>query len=53
MPLIPGAQLVNVHPYHYSPHQKNEFEKKVHVMLQLGIIQLSSSTFASSVLLVK
>jgi hypothetical protein len=47
--LILRAQLVNVCPYHYSPHQKNEIEKQVHDMLQSRIIQLSSSPFASLV----
>jgi hypothetical protein len=53
IPLIHGAQPVNVHPYHYSPRQKDEIEKQVNEMLQLGIIELNSSPFASSVLLVK
>jgi hypothetical protein len=53
IPLISGAQPVNVRPYRYSPHQKNEIKKQVQEILQIGIIQLSSSPFASSVLLVK
>ena len=27
IPLIPGSQLPNVHPYHYPFAQKNEIEK--------------------------
>jgi hypothetical protein len=42
-----------VRPYHYSPQWKNEIEKQVNDMLQSGVIQLSSSPFTSSVLLVK
>jgi hypothetical protein len=53
IPLIPGAQPVNVRPYHYSPQQKNEIGRQVGDMLQSGVIQLNSSPFASSVLLVK
>jgi hypothetical protein len=26
IPLIPGAQPINMRPYHYSPQQKNEIE---------------------------
>nr|XP_051210878.1 uncharacterized protein LOC127328311 [Lolium perenne] len=34
IPLVPGAQLVNVRPYRYEPHQKNEIERQIHLMLQ-------------------
>lgn len=53
IPLVPGAQPVNIRPYRYSPHQKTEIEKQVQMMLDKGVIQPSSSPFASSVLLVK
>lgn len=39
--------------YRYNPIQKNETEKQITTMLQQGIIQLSSSAFASPVLLVR
>jgi hypothetical protein len=51
--LIHGAQPVIARPYRYSPHQKNEIERQVSEMMWSRVIQLSSSPFASSVLLVK
>lgn len=33
IPLIPGAQPVNVTPYKYAPQQKSEIEKQVIEML--------------------
>jgi hypothetical protein len=53
IPLIQGAQPVFVHPYRYAPLLKTEIEKQVNDMLDQGIIQKSSSAFASPVLLVK
>ena len=50
---MPGAHPVNVWPYRYSPQQKLEIEKQITEMLQKGVIQYSSSPFASLVLLVK
>jgi hypothetical protein len=53
IPLIPGAKPVNLRPYRYNPFQKNEIERQIREMLQQGVIQHSSSPFASPVLLVQ
>jgi hypothetical protein len=53
IPLLPGATPVNMKPYRYAPHQKTEIEKQVQEMLKQGLIQESSSPFASPVLLVR
>jgi len=53
IPIIPGAQPVNIRPYRYSPQQKTEIENQVATMLKNGVIAHSTSPFASPVLLVK
>lgn len=53
IPLLSGAQPFRLRSYRYTPKQKNEIEMQITEMLQNGIIQHSSSPFASPVLLVK
>jgi hypothetical protein len=53
IPLIPGANPVQMRPYRYAPALKSEIEKQVNEMLESGLIQHSKSPFASSVILVK
>ncbi|XP_066317156.1 uncharacterized protein [Miscanthus floridulus] len=52
IPLLPGAQPVNIRAYRYSPAQKTEIEKQLTEMLDNRIIKHSSSPYASPVLLV-
>ncbi|XP_006579115.1 uncharacterized protein [Glycine max] len=51
--LVPNSTPMNVKPYHYPYCQKNELEKQVVLLLDVGLIQPSHSPFSSSVLLVK
>jgi transposase InsO family protein len=53
IPLLPGATSFRLRPYRYTPQQKDEIERQIRDMLSNGIIQESSSPFASPVLLVK
>jgi transposase InsO family protein len=53
IPLVPGAQPVNIRPYRYPPHLKDEIEKQVAAMVQMGTVRPSSSPFSSPVLLVR
>jgi hypothetical protein len=53
IPLVPGANPVNIRPYRYPPAQRDEIERQVAYMLAKGIIQPSHNLFSSPVLLVK
>jgi hypothetical protein len=53
IPLLPDVVPVNARPYRYSPLHKDEIERQVREMLQLGLITTSTSPFASPMLLVQ
>lgn len=53
IPLVQGARPINIRPYHYPPVLKDEIEPQVAQMIKQGLIQPSTSSFASPVLLVK
>jgi len=48
-----GHDPINVRPYRYSYHQKNEIEKQVKELLEIGHIRPSQSEYSSPVILVK
>lgn len=50
IPLMPGAQPVNLRPYGHKPEHKSEIEHQVRELLKADIIQ---RTFSSPVILVK
>ena len=48
-----GAKPIITTPYHHPRHYKEEIEKTIKELLDMGHIRPSSSPFASSVVLVK
>lgn len=53
IPLFPESQPFKLKPYRYPHSQKTEIERQTDEMLATGVIQNSSSPYASPVLLVK
>lgn len=53
IPLIQGATPFWLRPYRYNPAQKVEIERQVADLLQSGMIQPSSSPFASPIILAR
>ncbi|GAU35788.1 hypothetical protein TSUD_56650 [Trifolium subterraneum] len=51
--LVEGQGAVNVRPYRYPHHHKNEIERQANEMLATGVIRHSKSSFSSPVILVK
>ena len=52
IPLMAGAQPVNLRPYRYKPELKTEIKRQVQELLDAGIIQKSSSPFSLQALVV-
>ena len=48
-----GTQAVNCRPYRYGPVQKDIIENMVQEMMESGVIQNSTSSFSSPMVLVK
>ncbi|GJY52038.1 putative mitochondrial protein [Tanacetum coccineum] len=53
IPLVEGAQPVNIRPYRHPPTKKNSIEGMVARLLQDGVIKKSNSPFSSSIVIVK
>jgi hypothetical protein len=52
IPLVPGSLPPNVLPYRHTFSQKNEIEKIVQELLQVGVIHPSTSPYSSHVVMV-
>jgi hypothetical protein len=53
IPLVEGAQPVNVRPYKHPPSQKDVIENMVNELLEAGVIKKSNSPFSSPIVMVK
>lgn len=53
IPLMAGAQPVNLRAYHHKPELKTEIERQVAELLESGIIQRNTSQFSSPAILVR
>ncbi|XP_022553445.1 uncharacterized protein LOC111203725 [Brassica napus] len=53
IPLLAGSNPVNLRPYRYSSLQKDNIDVMIKEMMTQGIIQHSSSPYASPIVLVK
>lgn len=51
--LTEGASIPNLRPYKYPHYQKNEIERMVREMMELGVIRPSISPYSSPIILVK
>ena len=51
--LQPGQGPINVRPYMYAYHQKNEIEKQVRELMEVGHVRHSQSAYSSPVISVK
>ena len=52
IPLIPGSQPPNVHPYRHLFAQKNKIENIIQELLEVGIICSSTSPYLSPAIMV-
>lgn len=53
VPLMPGAQPVNIRAYRHKPEHNTEIEHQMAELLKSGVIQHSHNSFSSPAILVK
>jgi len=53
IPLLSHIAPIKIHPYRYPHSQKSEIEQLVAIILADGVIQPSTSSFSSPVILIK
>jgi hypothetical protein len=52
IPLVPGSLPPNIRPYHHPFSQKNEIEKMVQELLNVGVIRPSTNPYSSPIVMV-